>query len=94
MNKSELIDETRSLSGGECSKASAERALEIILNAIMKGVKRDGSVQLIGFGTFSVSERAPRMGINPKTKASIRIPASRTVKFKVGSKFKEMVVGK
>ena len=94
MNKSELIDEIRSISGDECSKASAERALEIVLDAIMKWVKRDGNVQLIGFGTFSVSERAPRMGINPKTKASIRIPASRTVKFKVGSKFKEMVVGK
>ena len=94
MNKSELIDEIRSLSGDECSKASAGRALEIILNAIIKGVKRDGSVQLIGFGTFSVSERASRMGINPKTKASIKVPASRTVKFKVGSKFKEMVVGK
>ena len=73
MNKSELIDEIRSLSGDECSKASAERALEIILNAIIKGVKRDGSVQLIGFGTFSVSERASRMGINPKTKASMAI---------------------
>ena len=94
MNKFELVDEIRSVNGDECSKACAERALEAVLNAIMKGLKRDGSVQLIGFGTFSVSERAPRMGINPKTKASIKIPASRTVKFKVGSKFKEMVIGK
>ena len=82
MNKSELIDEIRSVNGDECSKACAERALEAVLNAIMKGLKRDGSVQLIG------------MGINPKTKASIKIPASRTIKFKVGSKFKEMVVEK
>ncbi len=91
MNKAELIDEIRRLSGDECSKACAERALNFVLEAIMNGLKKDKSVQLIGFGTFSVAERAARTGVNPKTKAKIQIPASQTVKFKVGSKFKDLI---
>jgi DNA-binding protein HU-beta len=57
----------------------------------MNGIKATKSVQLIGFGSFSVSKRAARTGVNPKTHAKIQIPASKTVKFKMGSNFKELV---
>jgi DNA-binding protein HU-beta len=91
MNKSELVDEIKKLSGDECSKACAERALNTVLQAIVNGIKETGNVQLVGFGTFAVSKRAARTGVNPKTKAKIHIPASKTVRFRVGSKFKEKI---
>ncbi|MDR1457786.1 MAG: HU family DNA-binding protein [Puniceicoccales bacterium] len=91
MNKAELVEEIKRLSGDDCSKACAERALNNVLQAIMNGIKTQKSVQLIGFGSFSVAKRAPRTGVNPKTHAKIQIPASKTVRFKVGSKFKELV---
>jgi nucleoid DNA-binding protein len=88
MNKAELVDEIQKIKGGDCSKACAERSLDAVLQAIINGVANTGSVQLIGFGTFSVTTRAERMGVNPKTKAKIHIPASKSVKFRVGAKFK------
>jgi nucleoid DNA-binding protein len=91
MNKAELIDEIQRISEGECSKACAERSLNVVLQAIVSGVNKTGSVQLIGFGTFSVIKRAARAGVNPKTKARIHIPASKSVRFKVGTKFKDVV---
>ncbi|MDR2721108.1 MAG: HU family DNA-binding protein [Puniceicoccales bacterium] len=90
MNKSELVDEIQKIQGGDCSKACAERSLDAVLQAIVSGVARTGSVQLVGFGTFSVTTRASRMGVNPKTKAKIHIPASKSVKFRVGTKFKSV----
>ncbi|MDE6431778.1 MAG: HU family DNA-binding protein [Opitutales bacterium] len=91
MNKSELIDEIQKLSGSDCSKTCAEQALNSVLRAIVNGIKKTGSVQLIGFGTFSVVKRAARSGVNPRTKEKIRIPASTSIKFKVGTKFKDVV---
>jgi nucleoid DNA-binding protein len=91
MNKAELIDEIQEISGGECSKACAERSLNAVLQAIVSGVDKTGSVQLVGFGTFSVIKRAARAGVNPKTKEKIHIPASKSIKFKVGAKFKDIV---
>jgi DNA-binding protein HU-beta len=93
MNKAELINEIKKLGGEDWSKACAERALNIVLEAIMNGLKATKSVQLIGFGTFLVAKRAARMGVNPQTKAKVSIPASKTVKFRVGSKFKGKIVG-
>ncbi|MDR1891151.1 MAG: HU family DNA-binding protein [Puniceicoccales bacterium] len=90
MNKSELVEKIKTICGDKCSKACAERALNNVLLAIMEGVRDDKSVQLIGFGTFSVVRRAARTGVNPKTHAKIQIPASKTVKFKVGSMFKSL----
>jgi nucleoid DNA-binding protein len=90
MNKSELVDEIQKIRGEDCSKACAERSLDAVLQAIVNGVAKTGSVQLVGFGTFSVTARAPRAGVNPKTKAKIHIPASKSVKFKVGTKFKSV----
>lgn len=91
MNKSELIQEVQQQLGEDATKAMAERAVEAVLDSIKNGVKKDTSVQLIGFGTFAIADRAARVGINPKTKEKIQIAASKSVKFKAGSALKEAV---
>ena len=91
MNKGELIQSVQDSLGDEATKACAERAVEAVLDAIKSGIQNDGNVTLIGFGTFSVSERPARDGINPKTREKIRIAASKVVKFKVGSALKQSV---
>lgn len=91
MNKAELVAEVQKQLGSDASKASAERAVESVLEAIKTGVKNDKSVQLIGFGTFSVAKRAAREGVNPRTKEKIQIQASTTVKFKPGAGLKAAV---
>ena len=88
MNKGELILEIQKLLGKDATKACAEKALNVVLAAIKAGVKKNKKLQLIGFGTFSVAERKARMGINPRTKAKIKIKASKVVKFKPGADFK------
>lgn len=90
MNKAELVLEVQKNLGADTSKAAAERAVEAVIDAIKKGIKKDKAVQLIGFGTFSVAKRAARTGINPKTKEKIKIKASKTVKFKAGAQLKEL----
>lgn len=91
MNKAELVVEIQKKLGSETTKAAAERALDAVTSALVLGVKKTKSVQLIGFGTFKVAERKARNGINPKTKQKIKIKASKTIKFKVGSAFKKAV---
>ena len=71
------------------TKASAERAVNAVLDAIETGIKKDAVVQLIGFGTFTVKTRAARKGRNPSTGAEIKIKASKTVGFKAGVALKE-----
>lgn len=83
MNKSELISAIAQKSG--LSKVDAKKALDATLDAITGEVKSGGKVVLVGFGTFSVSERSARKGINPRTKATIEIPAKKAAKFKAGS---------
>ncbi|MEL0118473.1 MAG: HU family DNA-binding protein, partial [Opitutae bacterium] len=73
---------------GDTSKAAAEAAVAAVLEGITKGVKKDKSVQLIGFGTFSVVKRAARTGVNPRTGEKIKIKASKAVKFKAGAGLK------
>lgn len=90
MNKAELVLEVQKSLGGDTSKAAAERAVEAVIDAIKKGVKKDKAVQLIGFGTFSVAKRAARTGVNPQTGEKIKIKASKTVKFKAGAQLKEL----
>ena len=85
MNKAELVVEVQKQLGKDTSKAQAERAVDAFIDAIKKGVKKDKAVQLIGFGTFSVTKRAARMGVNPKSGEKIKIAASKTVKFKPGA---------
>ncbi|MEM7673564.1 MAG: HU family DNA-binding protein [Verrucomicrobiota bacterium] len=91
MNKAELVAEVQKTLGDETSKAAAERAVEAVLDSIKKGVKKDKSVQLIGFGTFEVVKRAARTGVNPQTGEKIKIKASKAVKFKAGSGLKSLV---
>lgn len=83
MNKSELISAIADKSG--LSKVDSKKALDATLDAIAEEVKAGGKVVLVGFGTFSVSERSARKGINPRTKETINIPAKKAVKFKAGS---------
>jgi DNA-binding protein HU-beta len=91
MNKAELIAEVQKNLGNDTSKAAAERAVDAVLDGIKKGVKKDKNVQLIGFGTFSVTKRAAREGVNPRTKEKIKIKASKSVKFKPGAGLKSAV---
>ncbi len=83
MNKSELINAMAAESG--LSKVDSKKALDAFINAVGKAMKAGEKVSLVGFGTFSVSERAARTGINPSTKETIEIPAKKVVKFKPGT---------
>ena len=90
MTKSELVDAIAS--GAGLSKSAAAAALQATLGAVEGALKGGDSVSLIGFGTFSVVKRSARMGRNPqKPGEQISIPASKAVKFKVGSKLKAAV---
>ncbi len=80
MNKAQLIDAVQEILGGDTSKRAASEALDAVLQAITKAVKKE-QVQLIGFGTFKPVNRAARMGRNPKTKEPVQIKASKTVRF-------------
>lgn len=91
MNKAQLVEEVQKHLGKDTTKAAAERAVEAVLESIKKGVKKDKNVSLIGFGTFEVTKRAARKGINPKTKEPIQIKASKAVKFKAGAGLKAVV---
>ncbi len=83
MNKTELIEKIAV--GAEISKDSAKKALEATVEAIKNALVEGDSVQLIGFGTFSVNERPAREGINPATKEKITIAAKKVAKFKAGA---------
>lgn len=87
MNKAQLIDEVQQILGGDTTKRAANDALDAVLDAIARGVKK-GSVQLVGFGTFKRVERNARMGRNPKTGEAVEIPASPTVRFTPSASFK------
>jgi DNA-binding protein HU-beta len=88
MNKSELVEAVQKSLGNEATKRCAEDALAAVLGSIASGVKQDGKVQLIGFGTFAVKHRAARQGRNPKTGEAMQIKASKTVGFKCSSSLK------
>ncbi len=75
----------------ELSKKDAEKALNAVIEAITDGLKNDGKVQMVGFGTFEVRERAAREGKNPATGETIQIPASRVPTFKAGKGLKDNV---
>jgi DNA-binding protein HU-beta len=83
MNKAELIDAMAS--DANLSKADAKRALESLTANVTKSLKSGNKVALIGFGTFSISNRAARSGRNPQTGATIQIKAKKVAKFKAGA---------
>lgn len=89
MNKSELIEAIAA--EADLSKASAGRALDAAVGAITKALKKNDTVSLVGFGTFSVKKRAARTGRNPQTGATIKIKASKVPSFKAGKGLKDAV---
>ena len=92
MNKSELIDAIAK--DAEITKAAAKKALESFVSNVTETLKKkDGKISLVGFGTFSVSERAARQGINPSTKEPIKIAAKKVAKFKAGADLSNAVAG-
>ena len=89
MGKQDLVDFIAAKAG--MTKADATRALEATLEGITQGLKKEGRVALVGFGTFSAKKRAAREGINPLTKAPLKIPAKKVASFKAGSKLKDAI---
>ena len=92
MNKSELID--AAAKEADVSKATAAKVLDAMVGAVTKAVAKGDSVTLIGFGTFSSSKRAARVGRNPQTGKELKIAATTVPKFKAGAGFKAAVGGK
>ena len=89
MNKSELIEAVAS--GADISKAAAGRAVDSMIEAVTAALKGGDQVNLIGFGTFLVRERAARSGRNPRTGETIEIAAAKQPSFKAGKALKDAV---
>ena len=89
MNKTELISAVADKAG--LSKKDSEKAVNAVVDAITEALKSGDKVQLIGFGSFEVKERAARSGRNPKTNEEIEIPASKVPQFKAGKAFKDAI---
>ena len=89
MNKAELIAKIAEES--KLTKKAAEAALDAFVKSVQGALKDGEKVQLVGFGTFEVRQRAARKGRNPQTKAEIKIPASKAPVFKAGKALKELV---
>ena len=89
MNKTELVAAVAEQ--GEVSKKDAEKVLKAFVDVVTEELKKGEKVQLVGFGTFEVSERAAREGRNPQTGATMEIKASKAPKFKAGKALKDMI---
>ncbi|BAW80837.1 histone-like DNA-binding protein [Candidatus Nitrosoglobus terrae] len=89
MNKSELIESVAETGG--LTKAAAARAVDSVIEAVTDALRRGDQVAIIGFGTFSVRERAARIGRNPQTGEEIKISASKSPLFKAGKLLKDAV---
>ena len=87
MNKTELVAAIAEQAG--VSKKDAEKTLKAFTDVVADGLKKGGKVQLVGFGTFEVSERAAREGRNPQTGKAMKIKASKSPKFKAGKALKD-----
>ena len=87
MNKTELIEHVATQA--DISKAAAGRALEAVLGGIQTSLKKGDTVTLVGFGTFAVGKRAPRVGRNPRTNQPIKIKAAKVPKFRPGKALKD-----
>jgi len=88
MNKADLIEEVAKVT---CSKKEAVLALDAILGAIQKTLKKGNDVTLVGFGTFKISKRKARLGRNPQTGKAIKIAAKKVPVFKAGKGLKDAV---
>ena len=89
MNKTELIAAVAEKA--EISKKDAEKAVKAFTDGVSEELVNGGKIQLVGFGTFEVSERPAREGRNPRTGETMTIAATKTPKFKVGKALKDMV---
>lgn len=89
MNKSELI--AAMVEKSELSKKDTEKALKAFEEVVTEELKKGGKIQLVGFGTFEVAERAARVGRNPQTGKDMEIAASKAPKFKAGKALKDAV---
>jgi DNA-binding protein HU-beta len=89
MNKSELVDAIAE--SADISKAAATRAVDGMVDAITAALKKGDTVSLVGFGSFTVRERAARTGRNPQTGETINIKASKNPSFKAGKALKDAV---
>ena len=89
MNKTEFINAVAEKSG--LSKVDAKKAVGAFVETVSSELKEGGKVALLGFGSFSVAEKAARKGVNPKTKQPIEIPARKSVKFKAGAELTEII---
>lgn len=89
MNKKELI--TSMSEKTNLNKTNVEKALNAFIETVQEALETGQNVQLIGFGTFEIKERAARVGLNPKTKERIDIPAKKAPAFKTGKEFKEKI---
>ena len=89
MNKAELIDAIASESG--LTKADSKKALDAFITSTTNALKGGDRVALVGFGSFSVSQREERKGRNPQTGKEIVIPAKKVVKFKAGAELSDVV---
>lgn len=89
MSKNELVAAMAEKAG--ISKKDAEAALKAFTESVAEELKKGGKVQLVGFGTFEVSERPAREGRNPQTGAAMKIEASKSPKFKGGKALKDML---
>ncbi|MBL7704173.1 MAG: HU family DNA-binding protein [Taibaiella sp.] len=92
MNKAELIDKISKDAG--ITKVQANEALDSFTSGVIAALKGGDKVTLVGFGTFSVSERSARNGRNPQTGAVIKIKARKVPKFKAGKEFATKIGGK
>ena len=89
MNKTELI--AAIAADSELSKKDTEKALNAFIDSVEGALKKGEKIQLVGFGSFEVRERAARKGRNPQTKEEIMIPASKVPVFKAGKAFKDNI---
>ena len=89
MSKTELVEFVAA--EANMTKADAARAVDAMMKGITEGLKKDGKVALVGFGTFASKKRDAREGINPLTKEPMKIPAKNVISFKAGSKLKDAV---
>ncbi len=89
MNKTELVNAVAEKAG--ISKVNAKAAVDAAIEAVVDALAEGDKISLIGFGTFSVAEKAARTGFNPRTKEAIEIPARKTIKFKAGAELAEKV---
>lgn len=91
MNKSDLV--SAMAEKADITKKDTEKALQAFMDVVISELGKGGKIQLVGFGTFEVSERAAREGRNPQTGEPMSIPASKIPKFKVGKALKDAVNG-